>query len=1148
MTTARKRSLILAAGLGIGVAGALLIPRGHGATRASHDEAPAAQVTSTDSLRAEIIGLPAIIYAGEGLNYLVHVENVAAEVRAIRVVHADPWGRQEQSVTLAPAGAMDVPFALRAARRVSAASASVSICSADDPQRPLWREGFEFRDGRSDLSGIVATGRGYTNERGEPVVLVNYYEDEAKYRRWAPVKWAVRECRRPRAPVIVSAPDGFRPDVGVLPEEWQFLPYAGDPLSAALNLPSEVPADGPAVVCLAWGFDEAVNGVPVRDFARALDLAIDRLRRHNSAVQVALVTPPPSPTTAETSGRYAEAVRALAREHHAQLVDLAAKSREDEHWERMYALDDDTNLAGLYPKPEGLREWGEWLERGIDHRESFVTGKDERAHIAAGSTTAEAVPNASPEMLHARFPGIATISRPTTFSRAPNAVFAGVFVPSDAPRALQLSLFVKDKDGLWFQSAPVSRLPSGQWQTVRFDLDPCDNLLSGRGHDGAWNAYYAGHIMDMGLQFFAPTKWEGAIQIGDLRAADEAPARSIPLRIVNFQRLTATPAAYETTEFSFDLSVPVANPFDPDDTDVQAVFISPSGKTFTRPAFYYQGYCRSMGDDQIERVGPSGRASWRVRYVPLEAGRHTWILRAKVGAKEVETRPQSFMVAAHGPHGFPRVSPADPRYFETADGKFFYPIGLNIHAPFDTRCAQMLGTPVLPNRGTYAYDYYLEKMGRNRMNAMIMWMSNWWLSIEWTDRWKGFGGLVDYNLGNAWRLDHVLDAAAKNGVYINLVLDNHGKYSGYVDSEWPTNPYNSANGGPCETPEAFFTSDEAFNIYAKRLRYIIARWGHHPNLLGLEIVSELNLVGTTKKFEMDPSHVAWVQGVGAYLDAIDAYHRPITIQYSNNWRTMDGKVAQLPEVDYIVGDAYKKSGSIAPLMIRTAAANTQYGKPTFSAEFGGSWIGTTPSRLHADLHCGLWTNAMTQSAGAPFFWWFDFVDRYNLYPEFGVLRDFMEDEKRIGKGSRTVEEIVVSGKEDGAEAEESAGMSGTLGASDSPRSRKLKGVALCGKDRASFYVYNDLYSEMMPDTRYAGWHRGATLRVPMAVAPGRQPQVEIWNTFDGTRQALSPERIAVETGEIVIRLPDFQIDLVGKLALDPALAPSRPNRIEGRHE
>ncbi len=678
-----------------------------------------------------------------------------------------------------------------------------------------------------------------------------------------------------------------------------------------------------------------------------------------------------------------------------------------------------------------------------------------------------------------------------------------LWLPPDAPRDLHVVLFLADKDGVWFQASGEQGLGRGVWQTVTFDLRPSCGCVEPRGHEAVWNDYYAARVARAGLQLFSAQSWRGEVRVGGLRLTP-AGNEGRRLRVVRLRALTAAPRSYEVFELAFDIQGVFANPLDPDAVRVDAEVTMPDGRRLLVPAFYHQPYRRVLDAGRAERVVPSGRACWRVRYTPLAPGHHTWKLMVQTPKGRLETGEHPLDVAAGRPRGFVRRSRRDPRYFETADGAFFYPIGLNIHAPFDVRCAQMLGTPVPPNRGTFAYDDYFAKMSRAGQNAVVVWMCNWWLSIEWTRQWRGFHGLADYHLGNAWRLDCLLDAAARHGIFVHLVLDNHGKLSTWVDSEWETNPYNAKLGGPCDSPEAFFTSPAAFRLYSKRLRYIVARWSSHPSLLGYELISELNLVGSSRRFKGHPSHASWCRRACAYLARTDPYQRPVGVQYSNDYGSVDPQVASLPSLDFLVGDVYKPGGTIVPLMVKTAEMNGRFGKPTFSAEFGGNWNGTTPARLHADLHAGLWSNAMTTTAGAPFFWWFDFVDRYGLYREHQALARFMAGEDRRGLRLRTQTPPVTK-----------AGQ-----ATD-----ELGAVALVGARRAWFWAYDTLAAEIMPEERFARRHGGAEALIG-GLAPGRY-DIEYWDT---SRGAVTHRAAAVAAPEgLRLSLPDFTIDIAAKI-------------------
>src|SRR5690606_35044277 len=116
-----------------------------------------------------------------------------------------------------------------------------------------------------------------------------------------------------------------------------------------------------------------------------------------------------------------------------------------------------------------------------------------------------------------------------------------------------------------------------------------------------------------------------------------------------------------------------------------------------------------------------------------------------------------------------------------------------------------------------------------------------------------FCGLVVYNQHSAARLDRVLDIAAREGVYIQLELQNHGMTSEFVDQQWspdsrgnPGNPYSTRNGGPCNSAADFYRSEAAWEIHAKRLRYTLARWGWRSQIAAFVLSSEMEFTGDWK--------------------------------------------------------------------------------------------------------------------------------------------------------------------------------------------------------------------------------------------------------------------------------------------------------------
>ena len=119
------------------------------------------------------------------------------------------------------------------------------------------------------------------------------------------------------------------------------------------------------MLALGWGFDEAFQRVPLQDVIRALDLTIDRARRRNPSCQIVLITPPPLVDEKSVSQLYADAIRALAREHHAPLINLHAKMIAEDNWETLYSFERDPAVFGLYPSQAGQAMIRAWIAEAL---------------------------------------------------------------------------------------------------------------------------------------------------------------------------------------------------------------------------------------------------------------------------------------------------------------------------------------------------------------------------------------------------------------------------------------------------------------------------------------------------------------------------------------------------------------------------------------------------------------------------------------------------------------------------------------------------------------------------------------------------------------------------------------------------------------
>ncbi|MGH7145041.1 MAG: hypothetical protein ACREJ2_13075, partial [Planctomycetota bacterium] len=345
-------------------------------------------------------------------------------------------------------------------------------------------------------------------------------------------------------------------------------------------------------------------------------------------------------------------------------------------------------------------------------------------------------------------------------------------------------------------------------------------------------------------------------------------------------------------------------------------------------------------------------------------------------------------------HGFVRVSRRDPHYFEYEDGTFFYPIGHNLRSPTDARGAMILDLPETRDRGLNTYRDFFRKMRANGENFCEVWMSSWFLDIEWTRRWQGYYGLTRYNQLHAARLDQLLDLARQYGIKLHFVLENHGKFSDWCDPEWDYSPYHEQLDGGKLTPNDFFSDADARAIYRKKLRYVLARWAGNPAIAGIEVVSEFDLTGGTgdpgdqhadRHAALSGAPVDWLKSVMDYIRLHDPYHHPLTNHYATGIEFIDWKSAR-EFFDYVVGDVYTGHKHDVTFLnhaivfaLRHLEAMEGKVKPFFITEYGGDWSGASPNELAGDLKAGIWSSWMSGAAGTPLLWWFDFIDQNDLY-------------------------------------------------------------------------------------------------------------------------------------------------------------------------
>lgn len=458
-------------------------------------------------------------------------------------------------------------------------------------------------------------------------------------------------------------------------------------------------------------------------------------------------------------------------------------------------------------------------------------------------------------------------------------------------------------------------------------------------------------------------------------AADSPPIRTPyaqqqPLEIHRVVLPSEAVRQYDCVEMTVELGATYDNPFDSSDIAVDARMAFPDGKTRMVPGFLFRPFDRKLEKNR-EVLTPSGEPSWRIRFTPPVAGEYSAVVTVRDRTGHREAAPVRFTAAAGNRPGFVRVSPRDRRYFEFDNGKAFFPIGLNI-------CWA-------GSQGTFDYDAWFPAYSQAGCNATRLWLapSSFTLALERTGKPEQGLGMGQFDLGNAWRLDYVLELARREGLYAKLCFDS---FNILRDKQpyphWDHTPHNAANGGPLAKPTDFWTSPVMDRLYRDKLRYLVARYGSFTQVLSWEFWNEVDI---TDDYQTEPAR-AWHERMARYLHAIDPYAHLITTSFAHS--DGDPAIDRLAELDYVQTHRYGGVDLAASLAMHQEE-KAAYGKPHYVGEVGaGGRPRFTDDPEGMQIHDPLWISLASGGSGAAQPWWWETIHTQGLHPLFATVSRF----------------------------------------------------------------------------------------------------------------------------------------------------------------
>lgn len=404
------------------------------------------------------------------------------------------------------------------------------------------------------------------------------------------------------------------------------------------------------------------------------------------------------------------------------------------------------------------------------------------------------------------------------------------------------------------------------------------------------------------------------------------------------------------------------NPFDIDQVYFDALIKCPDGKEVIAPCFYSAGSCADT--------------MWSLRFTPRQAGQYSCEIKAYVDGKLWKTSEKTNFIVNQGKaDGFLSINP-DSYYTLIFDsGKLFRGVGTNC------------GWENFEYGKVYTDPWMFQRLNSMGCNFICTSSMPWHIPLEWNKYGAGI-----YDLDAADQMDELIALAKANGIYIKLSMHYYWECSTIPDTfgnkMWDQNPYNVINGGPCQTPGDFFTSEKAKKIYKNKLRYQVARWSYSPYLCAWELWKEVDNVERNEVTVTNDMLVSWHREIAQYLKSIDPYDHLITTSRDD----FGGKLWDSKDIDFSQSHNYGPTFWFAHVF---DTFEKKYNKPHVIGECGYSWEGPRlhpfPKDYEKTFHMSLWRGMFLPTPILPLNWWWQWLDNRNEFYHLGPVAKFSSE-------------------------------------------------------------------------------------------------------------------------------------------------------------
>ncbi|MDO8586484.1 MAG: DUF5060 domain-containing protein [Armatimonadota bacterium] len=308
---------------------------------------------------------------------------------------------------------------------------------------------------------------------------------------------------------------------------------------------------------------------------------------------------------------------------------------------------------------------------------------------------------------------------------------------------------------------------------------------------------------------------------------------------------------------------------------VDAVLRSPTGRRITWPCFWH------------EETG--GWRGWMLRFAPTEVGRWHYHIRAVTLMGTLVTCEREFECVSGPKHGFVQVDPTDRRFFRFQDGSPIFFTGADVSGYSGDGGVEGAALCAFPQMAQYGANFSRVFFTSSNIEAYNVGSNK-----------CQYSSLNSYWQNRARSIDQTIQLAEQYGIYLEWVVDDWTYLKD--SSNQYIRPSDCAREAPALNTTEFFSQPnpaQSKEIYKRKLRYWLARWGYSTNLMALELINEVNDDG--------PDLKTWHNEMCDYVHSFSEQPHLVSSSNGSGWLSAERGIDWTsPSVDFVNFHDYAK--------------------------------------------------------------------------------------------------------------------------------------------------------------------------------------------------------------------------------------------------